>query len=145
MSQNEPLPNMNESLPNIYETLDRTFIKDLLVRGIIGINPEERVNKQDILINATLWADTRRAGETDNVEFAVNYRTAAKAIIAHIEENQPLLVERLVADLVRICMATNDAIQAIEMTVEKPGAVRFAQSVGVTIFRTRTEVMGDST
>lgn len=138
MSQNEPMA-------AVYEKLDRTFIKDLLVRGIIGINAEERINQQDILINATLWADTRKAGETDNVDFAVNYRTAAKAIIAHIEANQPLLVERLVADLVRICMETNDAIQAVEMTVEKPGAVRFAQSVGVTIFRTRTEVMGDST
>lgn len=126
-----------------YASLDRIFIKDLLVRGIIGINPEERINKQDILVNATFWAETQQAGYTDDVNFAVNYRTAAKAIIAHIEENQPLLVERLVADLVQVCMATNESIQAVELTVEKPGAVRFARSVGVTIFRTRSEVMGN--
>ena len=122
--------------------LDRTYIKNLLVRGILGINPEERVNKQDILVNATLWADTRQAGLTDDVQYAVNYRTAAKAIIAHIEENEPLLVERLVADLARICMETNATISAVEISVEKPGAVRFAESVGVTIFRTRAEVLG---
>lgn len=123
--------------------LDRTFIKNLLVRGILGINPEERVNQQDILVNATLWADTRQAGQTDDVQYAVNYRTAAKAMIAHIQENEPLLVERLVADLVRICMETSPAIAAVELSVEKPGAVRFAESVGVAIFRTRAEVLGD--
>ena len=41
--------------------LDRILIKDLSVPGILGINPEERVNEQEILINAVLWADTRPA------------------------------------------------------------------------------------
>lgn len=128
-------------LPASLEGLDRTFIKNLLVRGIIGINPEERVNQQDIVVNVTMWADTRQAGATDDVAYAVNYKTAAKAIIAHIQEQEPLLVERLAADLARICMETSDLIQAVEMSVEKPGAVRFSESVGVSIFRTRAELM----
>lgn len=125
--------------------LDRIFIKDLLIRGIVGIKPEERANRQDILINATFWVDTRAPGVSDAIEDTVNYRTAAKAMIAHVESAAPQLVEKLAADLVRICFETDPRIAAIELTVEKPGAVRFARSVGLTIYRTRAEVMAVET
>ena len=119
--------------------LDQIFIKDLLVRGILGINPDERVNRQDILINVTLWADTRPAARSDAIDDAVNYRTISKAIIQHVETGQPYLVERLVQEIADICFATDPRIQAVEASVEKPGALRFARSVGVRIFRTRDE------
>jgi FolB domain-containing protein len=122
------------------ETLDRIFIRNLLVRGIVGINPDERANRQDIVVNATFWADTRQAGASDRIEDTVNYRSAAKAMIAHIESVAPQLVERLATDLVRICFASDPRIQAVELSVEKPGAVRFAESVGLTILRRRDEV-----
>ncbi len=57
------------------EDLDRIHIKDLVVSGILGINPDERVNPQNVLINATLWVDTRPAAASDDIEDAVNYRT----------------------------------------------------------------------
>lgn len=123
------------------ESIDRIFIRDLLVRGIVGINPDERKNRQDILINATFWADTRRPGLSDEIGDTVNYRTAAKAMIGHVEQNSPYLVEKLAADLLRICLESDERIQAVELTVEKPGAVRFSRSVGLTIFRTRYEVL----
>ena len=121
-------------------SLDRIIIRDLLVRGIVGINPDERVNRQDILVNVTMWADTRLAASSDAIDDAVNYKTISKAIIAHIEQSQPYLVERLAADLVQICFETDNRIQAVELTVEKPGALRFASSVGVTIYRQRGEL-----
>ena len=124
------------------ELLDKVFIKDLLLRGIVGINPEERVNRQDIVINATFWTDTRAPGVSDDIAETVNYRTAAKAMFAYVESEGPLLVEKMAADLVRICMEAEAGIQAVELTVEKPGAVRFARSVGLTIFRTRAEIFG---
>ncbi len=117
--------------------LDQVFIKDLLVRGILGINPEERVNRQDILVNVIMWADTRPAARSDAIADAVNYRTVAKAIIDHIETGQPYLVERLVEEIAGICFAADARVQAVEVSVEKPGALRFARSVGVSIFRTR--------
>ncbi len=122
------------------EELDKIFIRNLLVRGIVGINPEERANRQDIVVNATFWADTRAAGAGDSIDDTVNYRSAAKAMIAHMEAGSPYLVERLAADLVRICFEADKHIQAVELSVEKPGAVRFSESVGVTILRRRDEV-----
>jgi FolB domain-containing protein len=117
--------------------LDRILIKDLRIPGILGINPEERVNEQEILINAVLWADTRPAAVTDDIEDAVNYRTVTKALIAHIRDGKPMLVERLVQELVDICFDMEPRIKRVEMTVEKPGALRYARSVGINITRER--------
>jgi FolB domain-containing protein len=122
--------------------MDQIFIRDLLVRGIVGINPDERENLQDVLVNVTMWADTRSAAASDDISDAVNYRTVSKAIIAHVEDGGPLLVERLVAEIARLCVESDDRVAEVEVTVEKPGALRFADSVGITIHRTREEVLG---
>jgi dihydroneopterin aldolase/D-erythro-7,8-dihydroneopterin triphosphate epimerase len=116
---------------------DRIHIRDLSVMGIIGINPEERVTEQEVLVNVTLWTDTRPAASSDDIGDAVNYRTITKAMIAHIEGSQPMLVERLAADLAAICLEADGRIADVEVTVEKPGALRHARSVGITIRRSR--------
>ena len=118
--------------------MDRIQITDLVISGIIGINPDERVNKQDIRVNATLWVDTRAAAASDDIADAVNYRTITKSIIRHIEAGEPLLVERLVSEIADICLA-DQRVQQVEVTVEKPGALRHARSVGITITRSRVE------
>ncbi len=124
----------------ISSALDQITIRDLLVRGIVGINPDERTNRQDILVNVTLWADLRPAAASDDIADTVNYRTIAKALIHHIEHNEPQLVERLAADLINICFEVEPRVQAVELSVEKPGAVRFTRSVGVTLYRQRQDV-----
>lgn len=122
--------------------LDRIHITNLVVPGIIGINPEERVNRQDVRVNVVLWADTRPAAISDDIVDAVNYRTITKALIAHIETGEPMLVERLVQELVDICLAADGRVQEVELTVEKPGALRHAESVGITIRRRRLQEHG---
>ena len=124
-------------------SMDRIIIRDLLLRGIVGIKPDERKNRQDILVNIIMWADTRPAAATDDIDDAVNYKTVTKAIIRHIENGAPMLVERLVADVANICFKTDQRVQAVEVTVEKPGALRFARSVGVSIYRKREEMLPD--
>lgn len=118
--------------------MDKVIIKDLLARGIIGVNDWERKRAQDILINLTLFTDTKRAGETDNLEDCVNYSTMSKKIQAHAERAGRLTVEALANDLAKICFEDKGVQKAI-IRVEKPGAVRFAGSVGVEIERSRDE------
>jgi len=120
------------------EKMDKVIIKDLLVRGIIGVNDWERKRAQDILINLTLFTDTRRAGETDSIVDCVNYSTMSKRIQAHAESAERLTVEALANDLVKICFE-DKGVQRVILRVEKPGAVRFAKSVGVEIERSREE------
>jgi len=118
--------------------MDKVIIKDLLVRGIIGVNDWERKRAQDILINLILFTDTQRAGETDNLEDCVNYSTMSKKIQAHAESAERLTVEALANDLAKICFEDKGVRRAI-VRVEKPGAVRFAGSVGVEIERSRDD------
>jgi FolB domain-containing protein len=118
--------------------MDKIIIKDLLVRGIIGINPDERENEQDILINIVLWADTRPAAASDDIADAVNYRSIAKRVIEHVEKSADFLVEKLANDIAAMILA-DFAVQRVVVRVEKPGALRFARSVGVEIARGRDE------
>ncbi|MFV0442658.1 MAG: dihydroneopterin aldolase [Planctomycetaceae bacterium] len=117
---------------------DQIHIRDLLVRGILGINDDERTNRQDILLNITLTVDTRPAARSDEIEDAVNYRTLTKQAIDFVESSACLLVERLANEVARLCLA-DPRVEAAEVSIEKPGALRFARSVGVTVFRTRED------
>jgi len=116
--------------------MDKVIIKDLVARGIIGVNDWEREKPQEILINLVLYADLRAAGNSDQLDDCVNYRTIAKRVQAHAESAQRFTVEALAADLARICLE-EPHVQRVLIRVEKPGAVRFTGSVGVEIERSR--------
>lgn len=113
---------------------DRIEIRDLFLRGIVGINDWERDKKQDIIINITLSADLRAVGASDRIEDSVNYRAITKQVIAHVESAQPYTVEALATDIARICLS-NSGVAKARVRVEKPGALRFSRSVGVEIER----------
>ena len=119
--------------------LDQIQIKDLLLRTIIGINEEERHNRQDVLINLTLYSDTRAAGASDEIGDAVNYRTITKRVIKLVEESRFYLVEKMAAGIAAICLE-DPRVEEVSVRVEKPGALRFARSVGVEIHRTRSDL-----
>lgn len=114
---------------------DRIEIHDLLVRCIVGINPEERVKKQDVIINLTLFADLRQAGRSDDIDDAINYKTLTKRVLDHVEESEYFLVEKMAHKIAEIAVQEFGIERAI-VSVEKPGALRFARSVGVVVERT---------
>jgi FolB domain-containing protein len=118
--------------------MDKVIIKNLLARGIIGVRDWERKRAQDILINITLFTDTRRAAQTDDIADCADYSEVTKKVQAHAESAARLTVEALANDLAGICLAQNNVQRAI-VRVEKPTAVRFAESVGVEIERIRDE------
>ena len=118
---------------------DRILIKDLFLRTIIGINDEERTERQDVLINLIVEAETRKAGNSDDIADAVNYRTLTKQVIELVENSRFLLVERLAEEIAKVCLA-DSRVERVSVTVEKPLALRFARSVGVSIERSRDDV-----
>lgn len=116
--------------------MDKVFIINLNARGIIGINDWEREKKQPIQINVTLYTDLRKAGTSDNISDCVNYRTIAKKVLSHAESAKRFTVEALANDLAKICLE-DQKVSKVTVRVEKPAAVRFADSVGVEIERSR--------
>ncbi|MBI1912164.1 MAG: dihydroneopterin aldolase [Deltaproteobacteria bacterium] len=116
--------------------VDRILIKGLLARCIIGVNESERREKQDVLIDIDLFTDLRKAGLSDRFEDTVDYRCIKKKVLSMVEASQYFLVEALAEAVAAICLE-NPAVKEVRVKVEKPLALRFANSVGVEINRAR--------
>jgi FolB domain-containing protein len=116
--------------------MDKVIIKDLVARGIIGVNDWEREKPQEILINIVAFTDTHKAAASDALDDCVNYRTLAQKARSHAESAARFTVEALANDIARLCLE-EEGIGRVVVRVEKPGAVRFAESVGVEIERSR--------
>jgi FolB domain-containing protein len=107
-----------------------------MVRCIIGIGDEERRDKQDVIINIELHADLTLPAKTDRIEDAVDYHTVKKQIVDFVQQSRFHLLESLAERISGICLE-NAAIEEAHVRVEKPGALRFARTVGVEITRRR--------
>jgi len=114
--------------------MDIVFIRNLRVRGILGVHEWERQQPREILINVTLFTDTRRAAETDDIADCVDYSQAAQKIRALVDGAERFTVEALAEDIANLCLS-QPRVQKVTVRVEKPGAVEGAESVGVEIER----------
>lgn len=117
---------------------DQIHIRDLRLRCIIGIYPEERHAAQDVEINITLTADLRRPGRTDAFADTVDYKDVKKRVVAFVEASEFGLIERLAQGIADLCLET-PGVTAARVIVDKPGALRFARSVAVDITRERLD------
>ncbi len=134
MADRPPHSPQTPPLPQLPEELDRIYIRDLAARCIVGINPDERINKQDIVINLTLHADLRKAGRTDDIADTVDYKAVKQKVLALVEGSSFLLLERLAEAIAGACLA-QPGVRRVRVLVEKPAALRFARTVGVEIVR----------
>lgn len=114
--------------------MDEIFIRDLRVRAIVGIYPQERVVPQEVLLNVTLYADTRQAAQTDDLADCVDYEQAANLLKQHVESAQRRTVEALAGDLAGLCLSL-PGVRGARVRVEKTQAIPFAAGVGVEIER----------
>jgi len=116
--------------------LDKIVIRDIALRCIIGIYPEERREKQDVVVTVALHADLTRAGATDDFQDTVDYKAVKKAVLDLVENSEFQLVEALAQAIANACLAF-ERVEQVDVTVEKPGALRFARTVAVEISRKR--------
>ena len=123
---------------NNNKLLDTVKIERLELDCIIGINPWERLTKQQITVDIEIDTDLSAAGESDAIEDTINYRTIAKTVTNEIEKSHYGLVESIGAKIADICLK-DDRVFSVKVTVRKPGAVRKASAVGIVIRRNRAE------
>ena len=107
-------------------------IRNLRLRTLIGFNPEERLKKQDVVLNIEINYGIDNAVLQDNVEEALNYKVVTKKVIEHVEQGQFLLLEKLVSDVLVIC-SEHPSVRSSRVTIDKPHALRFADSVSLTL------------
>jgi dihydroneopterin aldolase/D-erythro-7,8-dihydroneopterin triphosphate epimerase len=116
--------------------MDKITIQDLALRCIIGLYPEEREKKQDVLINVVMGTDLRAAGKSDDLNDTVDYKTIKLEILDFVENSCFKLIESLAEGIADICLKAA-RVQNVTVRIDKPGALRFCKSVAVEVTRTR--------
>ena len=107
-------------------------ITNLRLRTYIGFNPEEREKKQDVVINIEVHYPADMACITDEVDQALNYKVITKSVIELVENGHFLLLEKLVADVLAECHR-HESVTFAKVSIDKPHALRFADSVSLTL------------
>ncbi len=108
-------------------------IKNLLLRTYIGFNPEELVNKQDVIINLEIEAVVpEKAMEKDEPDDILDYKTLTKKVITLVQEGRFKLLEVLSQKILELIMK-DDKVKRAKVEVDKPHALRFAESVSVEV------------
>ncbi len=105
-------------------------IENLRLRTVVGVFEWEKKVKQDIVINIEIEFDGRDAMEKDDILFTVDYKTLTKQIITEVEGREFNLIERIAGDVVKIILE-NGRVSKATAKVDKPGALRFADTVSV--------------
>jgi len=108
-------------------------IKNLKLRIIVGINPEERIHKQDVLINITAEFDDSKVIQTEDINDTLNYRNLAKSIISFVEKSEFHLLETLVDKVLNLVMS-NDMVIRASVEIDKTTVLRYCDSVSLSKF-----------
>ena len=115
---------------------DKIHIRNINVDILIGINPEERINKQSVAINVTLLTDCKKAALSDDIADAVDYSIIHDEIVRHANNTHYDLIETLAENVAKICLS-NSAVSECTVCIDKPEALEFAESVAVEITRSQ--------
>ncbi len=118
--------------------MDRICIRDLAARCILGVNDDERRDRQDVVVNLVIHADLRRAATSDAFADAIDYRAVKKRVLALVEGSSFHLLEALAEAIAGVCLDV-PGVQRADVSVDKPGALRFAKSVAVELSRCKED------
>lgn len=105
-------------------------IENLRLRTVVGIFEWEKNVKQDVIINIEIEFDGTKAIESDDIAHTIDYKSITKKIISEVEEKEYNLIERIAGDVVRIILE-DERVESASVRIDKPGALRFADSVSV--------------
>ena len=112
-------------------------IKNLRLRTIVGIQHWERKQRQDVIINVEMEFDGTKAAKSDSIDDTVNYKVIKQRIIKEVESARYYLLDRLADQILKVIMKEKKIKRAI-VEVDKPQALRFADSVSVVCASERT-------
>ena len=113
---------------------DEIFVKGLHVKTVIGVNEWERNVPQDLYIDLILYVNISNSGKTDDILDTVDYFEVTQRIKAYVESTRYMLIETLIESISDLILG-EFSVQAVSVQVDKPNALKNAESVGVKIFR----------
>ena len=114
--------------------MDIVYLRDLRIDTVIGIFDWERRTTQTIILDLEMSVDIAKAAASDDIKDTLNYKAVAKRLIEFVSNSDFQLVETLAERCAQIIREEFD-VRWVKLTLNKKGAVRGADDVGVMIER----------
>ena len=123
-------------------TIKRTvFIKDFIIEEIIGFHESEKIKKQKIQFNVVLDIDHRTIPNEKDEKSIVDYEKITKKLEQLVKNKKYNFLESLAEDSFEEIFK-DKRINSVKIKIEKPDAIKSANSVGVEVFKTRKDYEG---
>lgn len=114
--------------------MDIIFLSGLEIETVIGIYDWERTIKQKIILDIEMAFDIKKAAQTDNIAYTLDYKAVSDRIVTFAEASEYYLVETLAEEIARIIL-TEFPTPWVKITLNKIGAISRARDVGIIIER----------
>jgi dihydroneopterin aldolase len=123
-------------------TIKRTvLIKDFIIYEIIGIHQYEKSNKQKIIFNIVIDVNQNIFPDENNLSSIVDYEKITNKLENLAKNKKYNFLESLAEDSFNEIFA-DKRINSVKIKIEKPDAITNAQSVGVEVFKSRSDYEG---
>lgn len=119
--------------------MDKIVIKGLKVFAYHGVNPEEKVDGQNFVLDITAYRPLKDSCLSDDIEDTVSYAKIIKTAVRVMKESKYDLLERAAHRVVEQIFLDFESIQKIDICLKKPEAPIKADFdyVGVELSRSR--------
>ena len=114
------------------------FIKDFIIQEIIGIHEHEKTEKQKIKFNIVIDVNQNIVPDEKDIKSIVNYEKITNKLENLVKNKKYNFLESLAEDSFKEIFE-DKRISAVKIKIEKPDAIKNADSVGVEVFKTRKD------
>ena len=120
-------------------TIKRTvLIKDFIINEIIGIHQNEKSNRQKIIFNIVIDVNQNITPDENNLASIVDYEKITNKLKSLVKNKKYNFLESLAEDSFKEIFK-DKRISSVKIKIEKPEAIKNANSVGVEVFKTRSD------
>lgn len=113
-------------------------IKNLETECIIGINENERLQKQKLLISIDLLIDAQKAIEGDDIKHTVDYKKLTEEIFSQIPKTHFFLLESLADFIADLCIKYPHAV-SVSVEISKPNVIPNTEKISVHLTKLNEE------
>ena len=117
------------------------FIKDLIIEEIIGIHKHEKVKKQKIKFNLVFDVNQNTLPNEGDIKSIIDYEKIINKLQDLAKNKKYNFLESLAEDSFKEIFV-DKRINSVTIKIEKPEAIKNAESVGVEVFKTRKDYEG---
>ena len=114
------------------------FIKDFIIEEIIGIHEHEKIRKQKIKFNIVIDVDRNTLPNEEDIKSIIDYEKITNKLENLTKKKKYNFLESLAEDSFEEIFK-DKRINSVKIKIEKPEAIKNAESVGVEVFKTRKD------